>query len=67
MTYTPLKTCPFCNRPVRMIEWPNLDLFFAWCQGCEASGPRKRTETEAVVAWNSRVAPAPAQHATEEV
>ena len=48
-----LLPCPFCGMKARLFPmWT--DGFAVACLHCEAKGPMRRTEPEAVEAWNHR-------------
>ncbi|KVZ26986.1 hypothetical protein WL14_00645 [Burkholderia cepacia] len=48
-----LAPCPFCGMKARL--FPMLTSGFSVsCLHCEAEGPMRRTEPEAIEAWNSR-------------
>ena len=45
-----IKPCPFCGK--KRCEWIWDD--FVQCPDCRASGPERKTEHAAIVAWNKR-------------
>ena len=57
-----LKPCPFCNAPVRQppqnSTCPLGDGWyrFIWCDNCDAQGGERKTDAEAIEAWNTRAA-----------
>lgn len=48
--------CPFCGKkhPYGVEQEINFDQYYVWCDGCETTGPRANTPTEAIKAWNRR-------------
>lgn len=56
MIATDLLPCPFCgNAPAPEVNRHFITRrFFIWCLDCDIAGPERKTEQEAVDAWNSR-------------
>lgn len=58
--------CPFCGNlpevsPQRTNSSALGDYYAVWCTGpCQALGPERRGEAEAIAAWNQRATPEPA-------
>lgn len=46
--------CPFCNSVSTRVKTVWQTYKFVACDGCKAGGPIRKTEREAVDAWNSR-------------
>ena len=51
-----LKPCPFCGKkhPYGVEQESNFDRYYVWCEGCDMTGPRANTPSEAIKAWNRR-------------
>lgn len=56
-----MKPCPFCGHPTPLQgegygSYDHMDTVYVRCgnRRCNASGPEKRTHTEAAKAWNRR-------------
>lgn len=54
-----LKPCPFCGvPPFHEVQNGNNTPFgqvqFVWCEKCDACGPERYSEAEAIEAWNRR-------------
>ena len=49
--------CPFCGKkhPYGVEQESIFDRYYVWCEGCDTTGPRANTPTEAIKAWNQRV------------
>lgn len=49
-----LLSCPFCGGEARVARAIGSSVRFASCIACEAFGPSRDTEAEAIAAWNRR-------------
>ena len=50
-----LKPCPFCkSEDVYLVSETEIEYNWVYCKNCEAAGPMKETEEEAIEAWNRR-------------
>ena len=51
-----LKPCPFCGcKTINMNKNIDGHIFWFYCYGCGATGPRKLSRDDAETAWNRRV------------
>ena len=46
--------CPFCGSEGRVVDWSLGKLFCVECAKCDAQGPTKEIEADAIEAWNKR-------------
>lgn len=49
-----LLSCPFCRGKAEILRMRQQNIFFAWCDECEARGDYYDTEEDAAEAWNRR-------------
>jgi Lar family restriction alleviation protein len=53
-----LQPCPFCGEKedgeIDTNTNPSGTCHYVWCWNCEAQGPPRRTEGEAIEEWNKR-------------
>lgn len=49
-----LKPCPFCGGEAIERRAASYPVFWVKCEACEAEGPTKALEKDAVEAWNRR-------------
>lgn len=57
MTHTDLKPCPWCQHdpyPDPQCMWSDAAKRQIWCENCDASGPVKDGDAEAITAWNTQ-------------
>lgn len=57
-----IQPCPFCHSPTNAIK-QSIDLerrrmYSVFCHTCDAHGPKRSTEREAITAWNRSKEPA---------